>query len=303
MMRKVVVLFSVFLTLSAYSASMGANSNLEQNYKTIKPRPPVEAVRALALTIGKPFNSGYVFINGKYMPPPYRVERYGNVIRINGVQVTGQLIPWEEFARTQKGFAIVDSISQAVREEKIAEQESAEKSAEQKEEANMDAVFDSIGENDDPFAVTARPKVKKQVRPSKPTIKHSPKLAEKKIVFEGEFVHNDKTRAMVAKINAYRTKIDLKLRSGAYAFFGTHYTTTFDESAIGGQMKKLPEIMRRCTEYSSFVSAVHQAGLSYLPHRIINDLFRNRIDYANLLYRQKKEDGANKWGSLRDIEM
>lgn len=303
-MRKTFVLFAITLLMSACpAATAGAPDLFDRNYKTIRPRPPVEAVRALALTVGKPFSAGYVFVNGKYLPPPYRVERYGNVIRINGVQVTGQLIPWEEFARTQKGFSIDDARSRTDMPEAPGRQDGGGQASAKDGETDMEAVFDGLGDNDDPFAVTARFRRRQSAGDSGSAAKRLQRPAEKRIVFEGEFVHNEKTRAMVAKINAYRTKIDLKLRSGAYAFFGTQYTTTFDESAIGSQMRKLPEIMRRCTEYSAFVSAVHQAGLSYLPQRIVSDLFRNRIDYANLLHRQKKEDEADKWGSLRDTEM
>ena len=56
---------------------------------------------ALGVTKGKPISSGFVFVNGKHLKPPYVVERWGTGIRINRTQVTGPLVSWEEFLKTQ----------------------------------------------------------------------------------------------------------------------------------------------------------------------------------------------------------
>lgn len=73
---------------------------------------PPAALKALAVTRGKAFNSGLVFVNGKLVPPPYVVSRYGTAIVVNDRQVTGQIIPWSKFQGTQKG-ASSDSSSDA----------------------------------------------------------------------------------------------------------------------------------------------------------------------------------------------
>ena len=70
---------------------------LAPQIKNTFPKPSAAAVQALKVTVGKPFSAGYVFIDGKYLPPPYKVERYGTVIRINGCQVTREIVPWNEF--------------------------------------------------------------------------------------------------------------------------------------------------------------------------------------------------------------
>ena len=38
--------------------------------------PPDEAVKALRVTVGKPFNAGYVFVDGKYLAPPYLIGMF-----------------------------------------------------------------------------------------------------------------------------------------------------------------------------------------------------------------------------------
>lgn len=60
-----------------------------------------EALKSLKASVGKPFTAGYVFIDGRYIPPPYKVERYGTALRINGYQITNEIVPWQEFLKTQ----------------------------------------------------------------------------------------------------------------------------------------------------------------------------------------------------------
>ena len=74
----------------------------------------IEVARALKITRGKQIKTGLVFLDGKYLPPPYVVERYGNALRINGIQVTRALIPWGRFLMTQEGASIVTDESAAV---------------------------------------------------------------------------------------------------------------------------------------------------------------------------------------------
>ena len=62
---------------------------------------PFEAAKALGVTRGKPFTAGVVFVNGKYVDPPYVVERWGTGIRINSMPVTGQVVDWDDFLKTQ----------------------------------------------------------------------------------------------------------------------------------------------------------------------------------------------------------
>ena len=72
------------------------------------PAPAKAAVKALKITKGKPFSSGLAFMDGRFIAPPYTVERYGTVIRINGVQVTREIVPWEEFLKAQPGVRVID---------------------------------------------------------------------------------------------------------------------------------------------------------------------------------------------------
>ncbi len=57
---------------------------------------PRAAVDEMGVTEGRPLMNGFVFINGRYLPPPYTVKRVGNAIFINKEQVE-QPVPWSYF--------------------------------------------------------------------------------------------------------------------------------------------------------------------------------------------------------------
>ena len=61
---------------------------------------PAAALQNLKGARGKPIRSGVVFVNGRYLPPPYVVWRRGTAIFIGDVQATGQIVPWSVFEAT-----------------------------------------------------------------------------------------------------------------------------------------------------------------------------------------------------------
>ena len=81
----------------AFALPLFAQANSKSAFATV----PKQALVELKATVGKPFSAGLVFINGKFLDPPYKVERYGTALRINGIQVTNEIVPWTEFPKTQ----------------------------------------------------------------------------------------------------------------------------------------------------------------------------------------------------------
>ncbi|MBO7721771.1 MAG: hypothetical protein J6T01_05130 [Kiritimatiellae bacterium] len=62
---------------------------------------PADSVSALGITRGKSFSDGAVFVRGKYLPPPYVIERKGTVVYVNSTPVTPQIVNWNDFVKTQ----------------------------------------------------------------------------------------------------------------------------------------------------------------------------------------------------------
>lgn len=286
------------LSLSLFGAPAKPQGPLVKN---TFPKPPAAAAQALKVTVGKPFTAGFVFIDGKYLPPPYKVERYGTVIRINGCQVTREIVPWSEFVKTQSGVTVTKTETPAGGDDLWGDDaDSSEPEAEEEEEE--EEVDDSASTLDDLF--DDEPAAKKPAAKKKPAKKSKPKAKKKPVAkasysFDGEFAPNEKTKALVEKINLARTKIDTQLRSGGYFFFGSRYSTmNGDAGAAKRILDKLPEVMKKYSDREAFGSALRSVGLTYFPVALNDDLFRNRIDYLQLMERRKNDQQQNQWQKM-----
>ncbi len=288
MMRKLMVLFLAAITAAGVSAAAEA-------YKSSFAKPQTAALKALKATRGKEFSSGWVFVDGKYIPPPYKVERYGTVIRINGTQVTGEIVPWTEFIKTQDGVEITRNESAPVEEpaDDIFDEEEEEEEEEDifededDEDSSLDDLFDDEPEEKKPAPVK-KAKKKRKPRPKKPTVTVS-------YNFDGEFTPNDKTKEFVKKINDERTKIDKQLRTGGYILCGARYGRTIygDSRAAKRLLSKLPGIMKDNSSAEAFRAAMSSAGFGIFPPTLIKDFHANRFVYPQLQQRLKEEADKN----------
>lgn len=252
--------------------------------KTGFPRQPDAARAALRAAVGKPFSSGWVFIEGKYIDPPYKVERFGNVIRINGIQVTGEVVPWSAFIRTQSGVKVTKSEQPADTGDSAAEAapEPAVEEVDDSWESSLDDLFDD------------EPSAKKPAKKATPAYKPRPKKPTVTVTysFDGEFQHNDKSKALLQKINALRTKIDSTLRQGGCMMFSTRYPmVSMDAGATRHIMDRLPDLMKQSLDRATFGQGVHSASMPF-SEPVIDELFKNRIDYLRISNRVRKEKGS-----------
>ena len=106
---------------------------------------PTAALKALKSSKNKKaIRTGMVFMDGKFIPAPYTVERYGTALRINGVQVTGPMIAWDEFLKTQEGAKVVTNTTEIPGEAAGAEPEEPEETYEEDDddEDPLAALFD-----------------------------------------------------------------------------------------------------------------------------------------------------------------
>ncbi len=264
------------------------------------PRPPAAAVTALNKTVGKPFSAGYVFIDGHYVKPPYTVERYGTVIRINGLQVTREIVPWEEFVKTQEGVTVTrteippaggDAANAVAEPEPEPEPEVEE--VEDDAASSLDDLFD---DDPKPKKTVAKKPVKRRTaarpRPRKPTTVVSYSL-------EGPFTPNERSNALLAKVNARRTMIDSQLRAGGTFFFSSRYSNVSgDIGTTRLVIEKLPDVMKNGSTREAFGQKCRQAGLTFITPTLMDDLFKNRFDYLQLNERRKADQQKTQWQNL-----
>ena len=254
------------------------------------PEIPKESAKALGQTRGKPFSSGAVFVNGKYVEPPYVIIRWGTGIRIKAgqdvYQVTGQVVDWGEFLKTQDGVKVEKTEESDVAAAPVAAPAlvaAPVAAVADVDESSLDDLFD-----DDPkpkkkspppvaAPVVPTPTVAAvPVRPVVPRVKTTYTL-------EGAFVKNDAAKVLLNKVNAARTEIDRILRGGGFICFGDSYSRVVGDSrTLLGMLDTLPELQQHSSDVQSFIAGVRAARMVYLNEVLCADLFRNRVDYRKL---------------------
>ena len=242
---------------------------------------PRDSARALGVTRGKAFDGGLVFINGKFLPPPYTVERWGTGLRINGRSVSGQVIDWSEFLKTQSGVKVTRTESAA---QTPAASAATLPTETEKDElsSSLDDLFDDNPKPKKAKKTASRTSANERKAPARPKVSVSYSL-------DSDFVPNDASKALVARINASRSEIDRQLRLGGFIFFGDGYArVTGDARTAGEFMEKAPELLQHSENARALAAAVRSAGMAYLTDQICEDLFRNRIDYRILQERRAK---------------
>ena len=249
---------------------------------------PKESAKALKVTKGRPFSAGAVFINGKYIEPPYVVERWGTGIRINKEPVTGQVIDWSEFLKTQEGVK-VEKKTETAPPAPVVQQ--ATPVVEDVDSSSLDDLFD-----DDP-----KPVKRKSGSPVRSPAVTRPSVPRTTVsyVLDGEFKANDASKVLVGRINETRTEIDRILRTGGFICFGDAYSrVSGDKRALLSMLEALPELQQRSASVDAFRSGVRSAGLVYLNEVLCEDLFRNRIDYRKLKERRERIKSDQKWSQI-----
>ena len=253
---------------------------------------PKEGAKALGVTRGKPFSAGAVFINGKYIEPPYVVERWGTGIRINKEPVTGQVVDWNEFLKTQEGVK-VEKKTETVPVAPVVQQAApvVENVVKDVDSSSLDDLFD-----DDPKPV--KRKSDSSVRSSTVARPPVPRTVVS-YALDGEFKANDASKALVGRINETRTEIDRILRAGGFICFGDSYSrVTGDKRTLLSMLEALPELQQRSSSVDVFRAGVRSAGLVYLNEVLCEDLFRNRIDYRKLKERRERIKSDQKWSQI-----
>jgi hypothetical protein len=276
--RYVAVVAAALPLLAFGDGGKAAAKRQKREFPEIFQHPPADAVKALKRTVGRPFNSGFVFIGGKYMEPPYRVERCGNVLRINGVQISGEIVPWEDFIKTQSGVKVTKTEAPPPAYEPPMlepEQESYyyyDNSQDEDMDTSLDDLFDDAPSTKRKKTAAKKPRPRPRPKPRQP----APVISYS---FDGEFTTNETTNAYKDSINAERTRIDRLLRAGGFICCGPGYQmVSGDAGATKHLTDRLPDIMKLNPTRESFGAAITAAGFKYMPQKLIDDLFRNRVD-------------------------
>ena len=258
---------------------------------------PKEGAKALGVTRGKPFSAGMVFINGKYIEPPYVVERWGTGIRINSIPVTGQVVDWNEFLKTQDGVKTVKKESVQTRDPvPVAQPVPAATPAPASDASSLDDLFD---DDPKPTKTASAPRTVATPSASRQVAASAVPRTVTAYALSGAFKPNEASKALLGRINSSRTEIDRILRSGGFVCFGDSYSrVTGDKRTLMALLERLPELEQRSESLDAFRAGVRSAGLVYLNEVLCEDLFRNRIDYRSLKERRERIKSDQKWSQI-----
>ena len=268
---------------------------------------PRDSAKALGVTRGKAFSSGVVFVNGKYLAPPYVIERWGTGIRINNVPVSGQIVDWNEFLKTQSGVRAVPVESAAEEAKPAAEAKPADetKPAPSKAEpvkVSAQSLDDLFDEDPEPEKENKPETAKAETPASAPASAEAPKRATRMTyVLTGDFIPNDASKDLLGRINASRTRIDRLLRSGGFACFGDGYSAVMGDSrSLLKMLEALPSLMQDSDGEEAFCAGVRRAGLVFLDDALCKDLYRNRQDGPKLKRRCERLQMNQKWDKVME---
>lgn len=253
---------------------------------------PKASAKNLGATGGKEIKTGIVFVNGKFIPAPYKVERWGTGIRINGQFVTGQIVSWNDFVKTQPGAERVEtSVGGSSGDDDEASSGGEDEPmddlwADDDDDMGLDDLFDD------------EPKPKKSAA-KKPAAKKKAKKPTKKVTYKlkGEFVHNDQTKALINKINSTRADIDRHLRLGGMICFGDRYSrVTIDKGPAMKLLDKLPELQQNSSSPEELTAGIRLLRMDFISRDLCREFYLNRVDYHNLQQLRKKLKADAKLG-------
>ncbi len=208
---------------------------------------PTAALQHLKGARGKPISKGVVFVNGRYLPPPYTIWRRGTAIYVGDVQVTGQIVPWSAFMLAQGAGG-------------GAAASAAPKKAEEKKPVAAAKSVDDLFDDDEPASKKA-----------------AGGAAATESEVSGPFTPNDKTKRYLKRIMDYRTDVDRRLRRGEIIFFGARYSMRpIEDRLCMPLMNALPGALREAHDANDLQSRLRAQGITYLSNAICEDLFANQ---------------------------
>ena len=234
------------------------------------------ALAELGIAYGVPGMSGFVFVEGRYLAPPYTVTRRGNGIFINRVQVE-QPVGWPRGVEPASAAHAVDADGdfEAVAPE-AAQPAPAQPVAE-------DAQKKAVKSIDDLFADEEEPAAAPQPAAARPAPAASTQAAR-----SPEDHARDKAQ-VVEGLDRIRAGYEQALSRGEIFFFGQrHNRINGTYGTARTLMGVLPKALRYAESPLDLQHRLKQGGVYFLDIGICGELFKNRNTFPLLEERLRK---------------
>ena len=247
------------------------------------PLPDVtdEAVEALGSVSGQPQMTGFVFIDGRYVAPPYTVTRRGNGILINRIQVE-QPVKWP-----RGGGAGTASAEPAPKKtidddgdfEVVTDGQAQAAPTPAKTVKSIDDLFADEDE-DEPAAAPAAPAA---------TATPTPAQAVTRLP---EDIEREKAQTVEA-IERIRKGYEQALASGEIFFFGQrHHRVNGTYGSARTLMGVLPGALRQAVSPQDLQRRLQQGDVYFIDTAICSELFKNKTTFPQLESRLRRIEEA-----------
>ena len=234
------------------------------------------AVEDLGTTYGFPQTGGFVFIDGRYIPPPYTVTRRGNGLFINRILVE-RPVAWPRGggAASGAGAEVKRSVDEDGDFEVVAQDQDQPT---EKPVKTLKSIDDLFADEDEP----AEPATPLEEEPERQTA--HPVEAMKA---PGEAAREK--AQMIESLDRVRRNYEQALARGEIYFFGKrHHRVNGTRGTARTLMGVLPRALRNASSPQDLLQRLEQGGVYFVDIAICTELFRNKTTFPQLEERLKK---------------
>lgn len=235
------------------------------------------ALADLGIAYGKPCVSGFVFVEGRYLTPPYTVTRRGNAIFINRVQVE-RPVAWPRnavSAPTAARAVDADGDFEAVTPD-AAQPEPVQPAAEGVQKKTVKSIDDLFADEDAP-AAAPQPSVVQPATAAPAQVAGTPEdhARGKAQVIEG--------------LDRIRVGYEQALARGEIFFFGQrHNRVNGTYGTARTLMGVLPKALRYAESPLDLQNRLKQGGVYFLDIGMCGELFKNKNTFPLLEERLRR---------------
>jgi hypothetical protein len=252
---------------------------------------PEEAIEVLGTTVGTPQNSGFVFIEGRYLAPPYTVSRKGNGIFINRIQVE-QPFGWTAETLTPSTLA---TPKKAAEEPKKKELEKISIFSDAPvQEATVPPTNELVAVEEKPVAAPAGNTLDALFNegPAKVTPEDNKEASGEKKAPPVILSQKQKDE-LRQKIDTMRQRFEVGLAQGEIFLFNYKYGRLNGTYGTAKTLfSVLPEAVRYAQSPQDLMARLNQGGVYFLDINACTDLYRNKLNFMVLSDRRRAIESA-----------
>jgi hypothetical protein len=274
------------------------------------------AIAELGTTQGTPQMNGFVFIEGRYIPPPYTVTRKGNGIFINRIQIEQQPIPWLRSGAEDDAAPVATPAKKSVDADgdfeevkgvakpapaPAAEAAPAADPAKPKTVKSIDDLFD----DDTPAkpAPAVKPVPAPAAAPAAAAVAPAEQPSAAATAAVAELTSDDLKRqkeALVANLERLRKGYDQALIQNEFFFFSLRSDRVNGNYGTARTlMGVLPKALRYAQSPQGLMQRLNEGGVYFIDLSICKALFKNKSTFPLLEDRLAKIEEDEELDALK----